>query len=136
MAKFVQRVGWLFEVLQETCDGHLVFDDAAQVSDVHTLLLHRVTITECHRVVLQRLVVHRHAEWSTDGILTTVTLTDLVFLLVLAVEVELQAVDNLTSLLWQTVLLREWEHCQLDRSQCGDRNMRSTPIEVSMTYGV
>ena len=110
MAKNAQRMGWLFEVLQEAGDGHLVFDDTTEVSDVYALLLHRVAIAQGNCIVLQRLVIDSHTERRADSILTAVTLTNLILLLVLAVEVELEVVDNLTSLLWQTILLGEGEH--------------------------
>ena len=88
-----------FEILEQAGDSHLVFDDAAQVCDVDTLLLHGVAVAESDGVVFQSLVVNSHAERSADGILTTVALANLILLLILAVEVELQSVDNLTSLL-------------------------------------
>ena len=62
-------------------------------------------------------MVYGHAVGSTDGILTTVTLADGVLLVVVCIEVELQVVDNLASLLWQTVFLYQWHYGKLDRSK-------------------
>lgn len=107
----------LLQILEEACDAYLILDDAAEVSNVDALLLHCVAVTQSDCVVLECLMVDSHAVWSTDGILTAVALADLVFLLILTVEVELQTVDNLACLLWQTVLLCEWEYSQLDWSK-------------------
>ena len=43
----------LFEFLQQAGDGHLVFDDAQEVGDVDTLLLHGVAETDGDGVVLK-----------------------------------------------------------------------------------
>ena len=55
-----------------------------QVADVHTLLLHRVTETEGDLTVSQRVVIHGDAVRRTDGILTTIALTDRILLIILA----------------------------------------------------
>ena len=71
--------------------------------DAH--LLHRVAVANGDGVVDQGVVVDGDAHRGADGILTTVTLADGVFLLILAHEVGLQRVDDLASLLRQTVFL-------------------------------
>ena len=62
-------------------------------------------------------MVHRHTERRADGILPAVALADGVLLVILAVEVEAQIADNLLGLLRQTILLHQWHHGQLYRSQ-------------------
>lgn len=107
----------LLQLLEQACDANLILDDRVEFRDSYTLLLHGVTIAESYAVVVQCVVVYGYAEWSTDGILTTIALSDRVLLVVLAVEVELQVVDNLASLLWQTVFLYQWHYGKLDRSK-------------------
>ena len=68
-------------------------------------MLHGVTVTQSHAVVLQSLMIHGDTVRSTNGILAAVTLTDRIFLIILAMEVELQAVDNLACLFGQSVFL-------------------------------
>ena len=99
----------LFHILQQRREAYFVADDTKQVAYGYSLLLHCVTIAQCHGVVLKSLVVDSDAEWCSDGILTAVALAYLVLLLILAVEVELQSVDYLPCLLWQSVLLCERE---------------------------
>lgn len=49
-------------------------------------------------------MIDSYAVRSTNGILTTITLTDRILLVVLTVEVELELVDNLA---WSRILLVE-----------------------------
>src|SRR5699024_4611976 len=88
----------LLQSLQQTCYTYFIGNDIVQFRNSHTLLLHGITITQCYAIVLQSLVVYSDTIWSTDGILTTVTLADAVFLIILAVEMELQVIHNLTRL--------------------------------------
>ena len=83
-----------------------------------TFLSHCVTVTNSHSVVFQCLMVYCDTEWSTDRILTTVSLSDCILLFVSATEVKLQLVHDSLSLLWQTIFLQQWKHCAFDRCQC------------------
>ena len=58
------------------------------------------------------------AIWRTDSILTTIALTNRVLLIILTIEVELQLVNDLASLLRQAILLHQRHHSTLHRSQC------------------
>ena len=62
-------------------------------------------------------MIHCYAERSTDGILTTITLTNTVFFIILTVEMEFQSIDDLTSLFRQTVFLHQRHYSQFHRSQ-------------------
>ena len=55
-------------------------------------------MAECDRTILHRLMVDGHAVGSTYGILSAITLTDGVLFVELAVEVELEGIIQLTSL--------------------------------------
>ena len=90
---------------QQRRNAYAVCNDIVQFGDSHTLLLHRIAVAQRYAVIFQRLVVYGYTIRSTDSVLTAVALADAVFLVVLAMEVELQVVDNLTSLFGQTVLL-------------------------------
>ena len=68
-------------------------------------------------------MIHGDAVRRTDGILTTIALTDRILLIILAVEVELQLVDDLTSLLGQTIFLHQRHHSTLHRSE-GSRQLQ------------
>ena len=105
------------EFLQQAGDAHLVFDDVTEFADGYTLLLHRVTMTKGHHTVVERIVVNGDAVRRADGILTTIALADRILLLVVGVEVEAQVVDNLASLLRQTVFLHQWQHGTLHGRQ-------------------
>ena len=65
----------LTELAEESIHAHIVVNQSMQVVDVDALLLHGVTLTQCHGVVLKCLMVHCHAVGSTDGILTPITLS-------------------------------------------------------------
>ena len=81
--------------LQQTCYTYFIGNDIVQFRNSYTLLLHGITITQSYTIILQSLVVYCDTIRSTDGILTTVTLADAVFLIILAVEMELiLEVDN------------------------------------------
>ena len=51
-------------------------DDATELGDRNPSLLHGVALADRDAVVIQRIVVNGNAERSSDGILTTVTLSD------------------------------------------------------------
>ena len=90
-------------------------NDIAQFRDGHTFLLHGITITQSYAIVFQSLVVNGDTIRSTDGILTTVTLTDRILFIVLTIEVELQVVDDFAGLFGQTVFLDQRHNGQLHR---------------------
>ena len=91
----------LLELFQEGGDAHLVLDDAEKLVNADALLLHGVAETESDGVVFQRVVVDGDAVGCAHSVLTTVALADGVLLVVGAVEVELQCIDNLAGLLGQ-----------------------------------
>ena len=97
----------LLQFFEQTCYAYLVFDYAAQVGYVDSLLLHSVAEAQRHGVVLERVVVYGYAVRCTYGVLAAVTLADRVFLIVLTVEVELQVVDYLAGLFGQSVFLQQ-----------------------------
>ena len=70
---------------------HLVFkfllEVSLQIFDLHTLLLHRITITDSYSTICLRLKIVSHTERSTDLILSSVTLTDVSSVIEFAVEV-------------------------------------------------
>ena len=71
-------------------------------------------------------MVNCNAERGTDGILTTVTLSDAVLLIILAVEVILEIIHDALRKLRKTILLDERQHCHLHRSKrC--RNAEDNP---------
>ena len=115
----LEILDFLAKLLQYACDAHTLLDDTAQVADSNTLLLHSITITESYLMIIWSLVVNGNTEWSTDGILTAITLTDgILRIAIVSVEVELQLVNNLMCQLWQTKLLIQWEYGTLHWSQC------------------
>jgi hypothetical protein len=59
-----------------------------------TLLEHRVAVPDGNGLILFGLVVNRDAVGGADGILAAVALSDRILLIILAVEVEFQAVDD------------------------------------------
>ena len=71
---------------------------------------------------------------STDGILTTVTLADAVFLIILAVEMELQVIHNLTRLLGQAVFLHQRHHGQFHRSQSSRQFQHDTSFTTFQCF--
>ena len=97
----------------------LVENHRAKVVNRDTHLLHCVAVADGDGVVNQGIVIDRDAHRGTDGILSSVTLADGVFLLVLAHEVVLQAVDDLAGLLRQTVFLDQRQHGDFVRRQDG-----------------
>ena len=48
----------------------------------------------------------------------------------MSVEVELEVVHYLASLLWQSVFLYEWEHSQLRRSECRRQKQNDAGLSV------
>ena len=74
--------------------GHLCFgfelveDQGAEIVDRNAFLGHGVAVAHGDRVVNQGVVIDGDTHRGADGILTAVTLSDGVFLIVLAVEVE------------------------------------------------
>jgi hypothetical protein len=83
---------------------HLPANDAAQLADRHAFLLHGVAVADGHLVVGEGIVVHGDAVGRTDGILPAVALADAVLVVVLAVVVQLQRVDDGARFLRQAVL--------------------------------
>ena len=65
----------------------LLGDHAGQIGNRDALLFHRIAVPHGHRLVFERPVVDRNAERGSDRILTTVTLADTVFLVVMSVEI-------------------------------------------------
>ena len=83
-------------------------------------------------------MVYSYAVRSTNGILTAVTLADGVFLVVLAMEVELQVVDDFACLFGQSVFLYQRHHSQLHRSQGSGKFQyyaRFTILQLLFTIG-
>ena len=60
-------------------------------------------------------MVHRDAVRRTDGVLAAVTLADAVLLVVLAIEVELEVINDIPCNLRQPVLLDQRQYCKFDR---------------------
>ena len=75
-------------------------------------------MTQGHGIVLQRIVIHRHAIRRTNGILSAVTLADRILLIVFAVEMETQVADDFVRFLRQTVFFYQRHDGQFYRSQC------------------
>lgn len=120
----------LLKLLQEACDTNLVLDDAAKLVYAYTLLLHSVAETQGYGVVLQCVIIHSYAIRSTYSVLTTITLADSILLIIVSVEVELEIVYNLASLLWQSVLLYKWQHSELGRSECRWQKKYNTCLTI------
>ena len=123
---------------QQRCDAYTVCNDIVQFGDSHAFLLHGITVTQSHAVVFQSLMVYSYAVRSTNGILTAVTLADGVFLVVLAMEVELQVVDDFACLFGQSVFLYQRHHSQLHRSQGSGKFQyyaRFTILQLLFTIG-
>ena len=66
----------LFQLLKDVAEVNFLADDCVEILDLDALLLHCVTVTDSYATVVERLVVDCNAEWSTDCVLTTVSLTD------------------------------------------------------------
>ena len=88
-----------------------------QIFDLHAILQHGVAVTNGDASVFLRVVINGDTERRTYCILTTVTLTDGVFLVISDLEVELEFVHNLTCFLGQTVFLDKRHDTILDRCQ-------------------
>ena len=75
----------------------------------------------------------------SDGILSAIALADGVFLVVLAVEVEAQVVDDFTSLFGQSVFLHQRQHGQFhgrERSRQFQNGARFAVFELFLVVGV
>ena len=102
-------------------------DNPADLRYGYALLGHGIAVADGHAVVLLGLMVHGDAEGSADGILTAVSLADAVLLVILAVEVKLQVVDDIAGNLRQPVLLDQRQYCKFHGSQHG-RNAEDYPL--------
>ena len=67
---------------------------------------------------------------STNSILTAITLTDTILFVILAMEVELQAVNNFTGFFRQTVFLHQRHNCQFHRSQSSRQFQNHTAFTI------
>ena len=67
---------------------------------------------------------------STNSILTAITLTDTILFVILAMEVELQAVNNLTGFFRQTVFLYQRHNRQFHRSQSSRQFQNHTAFTI------
>ena len=76
-------------------------------------------------------MVHSDAERGADGVLTAVALAYAVLLVILAVEVKLELVDDISRYLRQSSSFSSQYEAESTA-----RNILSSPIEVSTTYGV
>lgn len=95
----------LLNFFEQRSEANLILEHCAKISDGHTGLFHSVTIAKGNAVIVECVVVDGDAIGSTNCVHTAVALTDRVLLLVLAVEVELEVVQNLVSLFGQTIFL-------------------------------
>ena len=88
-----------------------------QVGDGDALLLHGVAVAHGYGVIVERVVVHRDAEWRTNRVLATVAAADGVLLVVLHVVVELKLGEHLAGLLGESVLFDKRQHRGFDGRQ-------------------
>ena len=127
--------------------------------DLHTYLLHSVTVTDCNCTVILRLKVISDTERSTDLILSAVTFTDISTVIVLTVVLLGKLLVDLLSTLVK--LLGKRKHTDLNRCKyrmemkdCTDivllfiqnflivsaaeesKYIRSAPSDGSITYGI
>ena len=104
----------LFQLLKDVAEVNFLADDCVEILDLDALLLHCVAVTDSYATVVERIVVDSDTEWCSDRILTTISLTDRILLIILAVEIVLEIVHDLSCKLWKTVLLDERKNCNLD----------------------
>ena len=69
---------------------YLLVEDAGEVGNGNTALLHRVAVTDGNGVVLKSLMVDSDTVRRTDCILTAVAFADRVLAVVLHLEIKLQ----------------------------------------------
>ena len=81
-----------------------------EVFNLDALLLHGVTLAQCHGVVLEGLVVNSDTIRSTDCILTAIALADGILLLIVSSEIKFEFVDDFACLFGKSVLTYKREH--------------------------
>ena len=75
-----------------------------------------------------------HTVRSTNSILAAITLTDTILFVILAMEVELQAVNNFTGFFRQTVFLYQRHNCQFHRSQSSRQFQNHTAFTIFQLF--
>ena len=125
------------DLLEERLHADAALDDFPQTADGDALLKHRVAVTEGHATIFEGIVVDGDAVRRTDGVLATVAFADGVFLIILAVEVEAQVVEDFAGLFGQAVFLDQRQDGQFDRSQAGGQPQHDTLFAViEFLFGV
>jgi hypothetical protein len=66
----------LIQLLEKFAIRALLIDHCVESLNSDTLLSHSITVANSHSAILKSLVVNGNAEWSTNCILTAITLTD------------------------------------------------------------
>ena len=84
---------------------------------MHSYLLHSISISESYSPVFQSLMIYGNAERSTNGILTAVTFSYAVLLVILAIIVIFEGVENLLRNLWQPILFKQRKYGNLYRGK-------------------
>ena len=98
---------------------------------------HGVALANRNGLILLCLVVDGDAERRADGILTTVTTTDGIFVLILHHEVLLQHVEDLLTDFRQTILLDQRQHSNLDGGQLrGQTQQRARGTVLERLLGI
>ncbi len=109
-------------LLQQTIDRATLSTLIFQFRNLHPLLLHRITLTNCHGIILQRLVVNRYTIWSSNRIHPSVSSADSILLFVVATEIRFQLIENSFGFFIQAIFLHQRQHSNLIRSQrCRNR---------------
>jgi len=79
-------------------------------------------------------MIDRHTVRSTNSILTAITLTDTIFFIILAMEMEFQVINNLTGLFRQTVFLYQRHNRQFHRSQSSRQFQNNTAFTIFQLF--
>lgn len=75
-------------VLLFDSDGlNVVEEECSEVLYGNPLLLHGVAVADCYRIIRERVVVDRDAEWCSDSVLTAIAASDGVFFVILEHEI-------------------------------------------------
>ena len=76
-----------FAISSILSERNSVLDVLLYICDRHSFLLHRVTLTDRYATVLNTVEVVCDAEWSTDLVLSSVSLTDSACIVIINAEV-------------------------------------------------